>query len=176
MAGTISALAAFAMFGFASMGRARGAGPRAGYVLVPLSLLVLLAIISTSHSVSRLDHRVLLSLLTAAHHVGAAIWLGALPFLLLSMREAVEPDGAKRMLRRFSPMALTGAGLLLLGGFGMAWFYMGVSRDGSLAGSIRHRLRPDDGGQDLFGCVDHGAWARGISSWYGASRRPRSRC
>ncbi len=134
MAGTISALAAFAMFGFASMGRTRGARPRAGYVLVPLSLLVLLAIISTSHSVSRLDHRVLLSLLTAAHHVGAAIWLGALPFLLISMREAVEPDGAKRMLRRFSPMALTGAGLLLLGGFGMAWFYMGVSRDGSLAG------------------------------------------
>ncbi len=134
MAGTISALAAFAVFVFASIDRTRTAGSRAGFALVPLSLVVLLAIISTSHSVSRLDHRVLLSLLTAAHHLGAAVWLGALPFLLISMREVVEPEDAKRMMRRFSPMALTGAGALLLGGFGMAWFYLGVSQDGSLAG------------------------------------------
>ncbi len=134
VAGVVAAVAALLIFLYATLTRVRGGGVRAGLVLAPLSLLVLLAIVSTSHSVSRLNDRLVLSVLTAAHHLGAAIWLGGLPFLLLSMRQAEQPEAAQRMLRRFSPLALTGAGALLLGGFGMAWFYLGVSENGSLAG------------------------------------------
>ena len=57
-----------------------------------------------------------------------------MPFLLISLRRSDGPEEAKRLLRRFSPLALAGAGTLLLGGLGMAWFYLGMSADKSLSG------------------------------------------
>ncbi len=126
LAGTVAVLAAVAI--------AAGAGGRGRLTLLlaPLCLLVLGAVVWTSHAASRIDHRAVLAGLTAAHQLGAALWIGAMPFLLLAMRKSA-PEEAKRMLRRFSPLALTGAGTLLLGGFGMAWFYVGL-RNGSLSG------------------------------------------
>ena len=102
--------------------------------LVPCGLMVLLAVVYTSHSVSRMEDRFVLALLTAAHQLGAAVWIGAMPFLLISLKRAVDPAEAKRLLQRYSPMALAGAGALLVGGFGMAWFYLGISTDKSLSG------------------------------------------
>ena len=102
--------------------------------MVPFGALVLAAVVSTSHSVSRLDHRALLTALTAAHQLGAALWIGAMPFLLISLRRSGDPGEAKRMLRRFSPLALAGAGTLLLAGFAMGWVYLGISADKSLSG------------------------------------------
>ena len=95
--------------------------------------LVLLAVVSTSHAVSRMDHRFVLMALTAAHQLGAGLWIGAMPFLLVSLRRAGDPEEAKRLLRRFSPLALVGAGTLLLGGLGMGWIYLGISADKSLS-------------------------------------------
>lgn len=129
LAGIGAAIAACAIIAIARIG-----GRKAAYALLPFAALVLTAVVSTSHSVSRLDHRVVLSVLTAAHQLGAAVWLGAMPFLIFTLRKAAEPDEARRMLRRFSPMALVGAGTLLLGGFGMAWFYLGISADKSFSG------------------------------------------
>ncbi len=129
LAGAVAAIAASAIVACARVG-----GRRSAYALVPLSALVLLAVVSTSHSVSRLDHRVLLTALTAAHQLGAALWIGAMPFLLISLRRSDGTDEAKRLLRRFSPLALAGAGTLLLGGLGMAWFYLGMSANKSLSG------------------------------------------
>jgi copper resistance protein D len=129
LAGVGAAIAAAAM-----VLCARRRDRRSAYALLPLAGLVLLAVVSTSHSVSRLDHRVVLATLTALHQLGASVWMGAMPFLLIAMRRAGEPDEARRMLRRFSPMALVGAGALLLGGAGMAWFYLGISADKSLGG------------------------------------------
>jgi putative copper resistance protein D len=106
---------------------------RSAYALVPFAALVLLAVVSTSHSVSRMDHRFVLTALTAAHQLGAGLWIGAMPFLLISLRRAEDPEEAKRLLRRFSPLALAGAGTLLLGGLGMGWIYLGISADKSLS-------------------------------------------
>jgi putative copper resistance protein D len=112
----------------------RAGGRTSAYALVPFAALVLVAVVSTSHSVSRLDHRIVLTVLTAAHQLGAAVWIGAMPFLLISLRRSDSPEEAKRLLMRFSPLALAGAGTLLLGGLGMAWFYLGISADKSLSG------------------------------------------
>jgi len=104
------------------------------YALLPCALVVLLAVVYTSHSVSRMEDREVLAILTGAHQLGASIWIGAMPFLLISLRRVADPEEAKRLLRRYSPMALAGAGLLLLGGIGMAWFYLGIPQDKSLSG------------------------------------------
>ncbi len=112
---------------------ARGKGRRSARALLPWAALVLAAVVSTSHSVSRMDHRFLLTGLTAAHQLGAALWMGAMPFLLLSLRRSEDPAEAKRLLRRFSPLALAGAGILLVGGIGMGWLYLGISADKSLS-------------------------------------------
>jgi putative copper resistance protein D len=128
LAGTGAAIAASAIFVCARMG-----GRRSAYALIPFASLVLLAVVATSHSVSRMDHRILLTVLTAAHQLGAALWLGAMPFLLISLQRSGDPEEAKRLLRRYSPLALAGAGTLLLGGLGMAWMYLGVSADRSLS-------------------------------------------
>ncbi len=113
---------------------ARYEGRRPAYAMVSCSVLVLSAVVSTSHSVSRLDHRVVLTALTAGHQLGAALWIGAMPFLLISLRGSGDPGEAKRMLRRYSPLALVGAGMLLLSGAGMGWLYLGISADKSLSG------------------------------------------
>jgi len=112
------------------------------YLLIPCALAILAAAVSTSHAASRMENRILLAAFTTAHHLGASLWIGAMPFLLISLRrvpldQAAGPDEARRLLRRFSGMALAGAALLLAGGAGMAWYYLGVS---SLSGSGDHSL------------------------------------
>ena len=56
--------------------------------MIPLSVLLLIATVSTSHAAARMDHRLLLAFATAAHHLGTASWIGAMPFLLISLGRA----------------------------------------------------------------------------------------
>ena len=93
--------------------------------MVPLSLLLLAATVFTSHSAARIEHRVLLAILTAAHHLGMAVWIGAMAYLLVSLGRVADHDEARRLAQRYSRMAMTGAATLVLAGVGMAWFYVG---------------------------------------------------
>jgi copper resistance protein D len=92
--------------------------------LVPLSLLLLVATVSTSHAASRMDHRFGLALATAGHHLGTAGWIGAMPFLLVSLGRAERVEVARTMARRYSAMAIFSVALLLVAGLYMAWFYV----------------------------------------------------
>ncbi len=95
-------------------------------IAIPLSLLLLIATVSSSHAAARLDHRLLLWLATAAHHLGTAAWIGAMPFLLLSLGRAATVEEARAMARRYSSMALFSVLLLVLAGVVLAWFYVGT--------------------------------------------------
>jgi putative copper resistance protein D len=105
---------------------ARFKGNKATVAMVSLSLLLLAATVSTSHAAARIDHRVLLALLTAAHHLGTAVWVGGMAYLLVSLGRVAGPDEARRLTQRYSKMALSGATTLVLAGIGMAWFYVGT--------------------------------------------------
>jgi putative copper resistance protein D len=94
--------------------------PSVGVLLVGLA-----ASVSLSHAASRMDHRPLLLVLTAAHHLGMAAWLGALPFLLLALKLSRDTGVSRRMARRFSTMAVVSVAVLVLGGVGLSWFYAG---------------------------------------------------
>jgi copper resistance protein D len=82
------------------------------------------AAVSLSHAVSRMDHRVVLTAFTAAHHVGSSAWIGAMPFLLVALKRTDDIAVARRVVGRFSRMAMVSAGLLLGAGIGLAWFYV----------------------------------------------------
>ena len=94
--------------------------------MLPLGFLLLAATISSSHAVARIDHRVLLAILTAAHHLGTAAWLGAMPYLWISLGRVEGVDEARRLTQRYSRMALLGAATLVSAGAGMAVFYVGT--------------------------------------------------
>ena len=93
------------------------------------ALVVLGASVAQSHAASRIDHRGLLLLLTALHHLGTAGWVGAMLFLLLALRRSPTLAHAQTLARRYSAMALLSVPTLALAGVGMSWFYIG-----SLAG------------------------------------------
>jgi copper resistance protein D len=99
---------------------------KATALMIPLSPLLLMATVSTSHAAARMDHRLLLALATALHHLGTAAWIGAMPFLLISLARADSVAEARTMARRFSQMALLSVGVLVLAGIYMAWFYVGT--------------------------------------------------
>jgi copper resistance protein D len=98
---------------------------KATVALFPLSLLLLAATVSTSHAAARIDHRVLLAILTAAHHLGTAVWVGAMAYLLISLGRVKDSAEAGELTQRYSKMAMVGAATLVLAGVGMAWFYVG---------------------------------------------------
>jgi copper resistance protein D len=94
--------------------------------MVPLGLLLLTATVSTSHAAARMDHRLLLGVATAAHHLGTAAWIGAMPFLLVSLGHAGTVEEARAIVRRYSAIALLSVAVLILAGIVLAWFYVGT--------------------------------------------------
>jgi putative copper resistance protein D len=80
--------------------------------------------VSLSHAVSRMDHRVLLTAFTTLHRLGSAAWIGAMPFLLVALKRTDDVAVARRVVERFSRMAMVSAALLLASGIGLAWFYV----------------------------------------------------
>jgi copper resistance protein D len=104
---------------------ARSESIKATSAMLPLTLLLLAATVSTSHAAARIDHRFLLEILTIVHHLGTGAWIGAMPYLLISLRRVESVNEARRLTQRYSRMALLGAAGLVAAGVGMAWFYVG---------------------------------------------------
>ena len=98
---------------------------KATVAMLLLSLLLIASSVSTSHAAARIDYRPLLVILTAAHHLGTAAWLGAMPYLLISLGRTESVDEARGLTERYSRMALLGAALLVMAGVGLAWSYLG---------------------------------------------------
>ena len=93
-------------------------------LLVP-STLILAAGMITSHAMARLDNRLPLIVLTAAHQGATAAWIGALPFLLISLKQLSAPDLIQVVCTRFSRLATVSVIVLAAAGFGLARFYVG---------------------------------------------------
>jgi putative copper resistance protein D len=100
------------------------AGLEKALFCLPPAFGLLASAIAVSHAASRLDHRALLCLLTALHHLGTAGWIGAMPFLLIALRHA-DADAARRMARRYSTLAMISLPLLIAAGIGLGYFYIG---------------------------------------------------
>src|SRR6202012_3059526 len=80
--------------------------------------------VSVSHAVSRMAYRGVLTAFTALPHLGTAAWIGALPFLIFTLKRTEDIAVARRVVARFSRMAIVSAAVLLGAGIGLAWFYV----------------------------------------------------
>ncbi|MGC1921768.1 MAG: CopD family protein [Acidobacteriaceae bacterium] len=92
--------------------------------VVPL----MFATVWTSHGASRLEHQIPLMLLSGLHQLGAALWIGGMPYLwlLISSRDGdskVEDSDAVRAVRRYSTMSVVSVIVLVAAGVTMAWVY-----------------------------------------------------
>ncbi|MFI5059006.1 MAG: copper resistance D family protein [Candidatus Acidiferrales bacterium] len=125
LAGTGAVLACVALT-VILRGSGSGLESRTRFLLntLPFAAILLAASIWTSHSVSRLDHRVVTALLTGLHQLAVAAWIGALPFLLVSLRAVQRVDCARFLVRRFSSMAVASVATLIGAGAALSYFYI----------------------------------------------------
>jgi putative copper resistance protein D len=85
-------------------------------LLAPV-LVMLLAAVMTSHAASRIDGRLVLGLFHVTHVTAASVWVGGIPFLLMSLATAggggrLEQIGP--LARRYSVISATSVGLLTI--------------------------------------------------------------
>jgi putative copper resistance protein D len=92
-------------------------------LIILLALVLLACGVAGSHAISRMEDRVVLAVFTAVHQFAAAVWIGGLPQLWLSLREP-EPGGGFVTTQRFSRLALASVVALLGSGVALALRYI----------------------------------------------------
>lgn len=92
---------------------------RAGQAVAALGGIVACAGVPLSGHVVALTPALPGQIALFLHATTAAFWIGALPLLLLALRQSVRGE-AHRLLRRFSTIAMGAVALLVLGGVGVA--------------------------------------------------------
>jgi len=118
IAGAVSALCALLLTGFSASESESSA------IQGLLGLTIVSCGVVTSHAWARVDHRLLLASLTLVHHLAAGIWIGALPFLLITIRRVSSAPLSSAITRAFSSMAASGVAMILIGGCGLTFLYM----------------------------------------------------
>jgi putative copper resistance protein D len=114
---------------------ARSAAGRSNRVFVTRGIAcicILCGSVMGSHSISRLEARWLVIMLTSMHHLGADAWIGGMPYLIGTLRNSTSAV-ATSIISRFSWLAIRAVALLLIGGVGMSVFYVGSA--GALGGT-----------------------------------------
>ncbi len=105
----------------------RSRSPRAWPAAALPSAVLLAGSIWTSHAASRLDDRAITAILTGLHQLAAAAWIGAMPFLLVSLAalDGGPVENGRRIVRRYSTMALVSVFVLIAAGVWLSIFYVG---------------------------------------------------
>ncbi|MGA2810966.1 MAG: CopD family protein [Candidatus Acidiferrum sp.] len=119
-AGALAAVSGLSIAAVCVFGKWRGHSA----LLIP-ALVILASALMTSHSVARMEHRLVLTLLTGLHQLATAAWIGGLPYLLLSLNHENDPQIRRRIAANFSQLALVSVVLLFAGGFGLSLAYVG---------------------------------------------------
>jgi putative copper resistance protein D len=119
-AGALAAFSGLVVAAACAVGKWRGHSA----LLIP-AFIILGSALMTSHSVARMEHRVLLTFLTGLHQLATAAWIGGLPFLLLALKYESDPQVRQRLTANFSQLALISVALLFTGGFGLSLAYVG---------------------------------------------------
>lgn len=93
--------------------------------VAPFACVLLLTSVWRSHSVSRLDDRLITAILTGLHQFAVAAWIGGLPFLLISLRVSEDLPSARFMAGRFSKLAIASVVTMIATGAALSYFFIG---------------------------------------------------
>jgi putative copper resistance protein D len=105
---------------------AGSARPSKSYAVMLLpAALILLSSVMTSHAMARLDYRLPLAAVTALHQGATATWLGGLFYLLIAIPRSPDNQFARRLIARFSKLALISVAVLAAAGFTLGFAYVG---------------------------------------------------
>jgi putative copper resistance protein D len=120
IAGFVGTVSAVTIVILSSTRRARGYA-----VLLLPAVAIVASSVMTSHAMARLEYRVPLVVVTALHQAATAVWLGGLPYLLIAIRRAENPELAREFSARFSQLALFSVVALAAAGFVLGYAYVG---------------------------------------------------
>jgi putative copper resistance protein D len=118
----VRAFACVAIFALASGDRME-AWQTKGFVVIAAILLGSAA--ATSHSMSRMEDRLPLALADALHQLGAAVWIGGIPYFVIALARTHDPIPWKLIGKRFSQMSMASVAALTLAGLALAWVFVG---------------------------------------------------
>jgi len=120
VAGGVKAVAA-GMLGTALLARR----PIGSLPLLVLCVLVLGSATMTTHAAARTSDCPVLLAATALHILGAAIWIGGIPFFLMVLGRLRDGVAFRQVGARFSRMSIVGVGCIVVSAAAMSWFYIG---------------------------------------------------
>jgi putative copper resistance protein D len=123
LAGGIKIAAALAMLSVVKFRPLRCFSNR--IALGALAAIVLAAAVADSHAAARLSDRTLMMLVTGAHEAGAALWLGGLPFFLLTLQALPASAPKLDAARRYSAMSIAGVSLIVVSAIAIFFEYIG---------------------------------------------------
>jgi putative copper resistance protein D len=93
-------------------------------MLLPAAL-ILVSSVMTSHAMARLEYRLPLAIVTALHQGATATWIGGLFYLLISIPRSPDNPFARKLIARFSKLALISVTVLAAAGFTLGFAYVG---------------------------------------------------
>jgi len=93
-------------------------------MLLPAAL-ILVSSVMTSHAMARLEYRLPLAIVTALHQGATATWIGGLFYLLISIPRSPDNPFARKLIARFSKLALISVAVLAAAGFTLGFAYVG---------------------------------------------------
>src|SRR6267143_983201 len=120
IAGAIGIASAITIVILSSARRSRGYSD----LLLPAAAVIASSVM-TSHAMARLEYRAPLIVFTALHQSATAVWLGGLPYLLIAIRRATNPDLARQVSALFSQLALFSVAVLASAGLVLGYAYIG---------------------------------------------------
>ncbi len=97
-----------------------GATPLLGLVAIVLAAATL-----TTHAAARLEGNAVLLLASGLHILGAAIWVGGIPFFVMALGRLHDGAAFRTVGARFSRMSMAGVGCILLSAAVMSLLYVG---------------------------------------------------
>ncbi len=93
-------------------------------LLVPC-IIVVAAATMTTHAAARVADSPVLMAAAALHILGAAIWVGGIPFFVMALSRLHDGFAFRRVGARFSRMSMFGVACITVSAATMAWFYVG---------------------------------------------------
>jgi putative copper resistance protein D len=91
-----------------------------------LALVLLVAAAMTSHSISRMTDQAPLALADAMHQLGAAIWIGGIPYFVIALGRTHDGIAWRRVGKRFSIMSMASVAVLTVAGIVLASVFVGT--------------------------------------------------